>query len=320
MPRLCVGGRDGPWRRLKRGKTVPHTRTPSLETEEKAGSSEPLGVIGLYGLPRSGTTLLAALIGAHSQVQSVYEPWHSGQLTHQRARLSDVRALLRPAERAAAALCVKETATKPHYLANLISFLTEGAEGARTGLVWLVRDPLHAYFSQVAADRRWRQGAFRPGPDTLSYWADISRQTVAAVTRFTRRGELLLVFYEALVLHPERVLREIMAFAGLPFEAKQLTYHETLDPSVVRGDRFVRDQAEPVRGQNDNAYDRQIADLRARYAEDENLRYLLSLCDVVRRHRGAGVVRAPHAAFDDFAALNKRPSLIFRLLKALGRE
>ena len=45
-------------------------------------------VVLLVGLPRSGTTLAAALLDAHSRCTTAYEPWNSGLASTENPALS----------------------------------------------------------------------------------------------------------------------------------------------------------------------------------------------------------------------------------------
>jgi|GEM_PF-6145695 len=252
-------------------------------------------VIGLYGLPRSGTTVLTAMIGAHSKAASVYEPWHSKRLGHNQTHVADLMPLVRARGREITLVCLKETATKSDYLTHLEGLLDDASTVGHAGLIWIVRRPIDTFLSQFAADRRWRKGTFRPDPRTLRYWAEITYATFCQMGNSLEKYNSRIVFYEHFTAFPEQTLRDLMPLAGLEFEIRQLDYHKTFERRLVRGDRFVIDEARPVTIQVENKYASQIAELKEAYTGNEHLTYILELSGILSQYSDQGVITPPNS-------------------------
>jgi hypothetical protein len=67
---------------------------------------------------------------------------------------------------------------------------------------------------------------FRPGDSVEALAADWKARLTETRARGSRVEHYLETRYEALVLDPERTLREICGFIDLPFDARMLTYYE----------------------------------------------------------------------------------------------
>ncbi len=252
-------------------------------------------VIGLFGLPRSGTTLLTAMIAAHSKAVCVYEPWHSKGLRLDQTQLADLMPLVRARDKQVRLICAKETATKNYYLANLDALLTDAAKVSRTGLVWIVRRPIDTFLSQVAADHRWRKGVFNPSPANFKYWAEITHATFVHMSSLLTKYNSRVVYYDYLTAHPQQALEDLMPLGGLDFEHDQLNYHETIDRRVIRGDRFVMDEARPAAIQSKEKYARKISDLMKQYSGNKHLSYILQISEAVSRDCDHGIIESPNS-------------------------
>src|SRR5579862_2426540 len=88
---------------------------------------QPHHVVGLVGLPRSGTTLLASMLGAHSRINAIFEPWNRrSDPNHRHTSLGRGHTLddfLRHfhirMSRKQDVLLIKETTTELIYIDNL---------------------------------------------------------------------------------------------------------------------------------------------------------------------------------------------------------
>ncbi len=251
-------------------------------------------VIGLFGLPRSGTTLLTAMIDAHSKAACVYEPWHSTRLHRDQTHLDDLMPLLRVQDKQIKLICAKETATRSYYLTNLDNLLSNASRVSRVSLIWIIRRPIDTYLSQIAADHRWRQGKFNPHPDSLKHWAKMTYATFSQISTLLVKYNSRIVFYDYLTAFPQQALQDLMSIAGLDFEPEQLSYHETIDRRTVRGDGFVRNEPKPVMIQGKEKYNEQIAALVEQYSANEYLSYILQVSEAVSQHCHHGVIKPPH--------------------------
>ena len=203
------------------------------------------------GSPRSGSTLLARMIGAHSQVFAPEEPHLLTPLAHlgyyarveaapydpvisQRAIRELVRALpggerdylaalractdslyARLLEGSGARLLLDKT---PAY-ALVLDFVAALYPKAR--YVVLVRNPLAVWSSYV-------DSFFDGDHEAAHRFNPLLERYVPAIARFLREAKVAIahVRYEELVAEPERRMRELCAFLGLDFEPGMVDYGE----------------------------------------------------------------------------------------------
>jgi hypothetical protein len=216
----------------------------------------------VLGVSRSGTTLLKAMLDAHSQLAIPSESYFLPQLWDRHGarperdafvedltRLErvrdwgvdpeDVRARL--PERPTFAEAVQsifqlyaESRRKPRFGENTplymqhLDVLERAFPGAR--YVHIVRDGRDAAFSLLAMTRRPRFNLSRPRGvgDFACAW----RREVRAAQRFGRSHPYFELRYEDLVAEPESRLREVCAFLELEYEPAMLEYHRREDPSL----------------------------------------------------------------------------------------
>jgi hypothetical protein len=216
----------------------------------------------VLGVSRSGTTLLKAMLDAHSQLAIPSESYFLPQLWDrhgerpdrdafvedltrlERVRVwgvdpEDVRARL--TERPSFAEAVQsiyqlyaESRSKPRfgdktplYMQHL-DVLERAFPDAR--YVHIVRDGRDAALSMIAMKRKPRFNLARPRG--LGDFACAWRREVRAARRFGRTHPYLELRYEDLVAEPESRLREVCAFLGLEYEPGMLEYHRREDPSL----------------------------------------------------------------------------------------
>jgi hypothetical protein len=216
----------------------------------------------ILGVSRSGTTLLKAMLDAHSQLaiptESYFVPqlWdRHGERPDPDAFVADLRRLSRlrewgvdpddvgrrlPAEPTFAEavqaiyLDYAEARGKPRfgdktplYMQHL-DVLPRAFPDAR--YVHIVRDGRDAALSLLAMTRAPRFNLARPRGvgDFACAW----RREVRAARRFGREHAYFELRYEDLVAEPEARLREVAAFVGLEFESGMLEYHRREDPAL----------------------------------------------------------------------------------------
>lgn len=215
----------------------------------------------ILGVSRSGTTLLKEMLDRHSQLAIPWESYFIPQLWDRHrdrpdrdefladvARLervaswgltpADVAAQLpeRPSFAQAIQAIFKAYAVAhgkerfgdktPAYMQRL-DLLERAFPDAQ--YVHLVRDGRDAALSFVAMRRKPRFNWARPR-GVLSFAAQW-RLEVEGARRFGRTRPYLELRYEDLVAEPERRLREVCDFLGLPFEPAMLEYHRDVDLS-----------------------------------------------------------------------------------------
>jgi hypothetical protein len=221
-----------------------------------------MSAVVVLGVSRSGTTLLKAMLDAHSQLAIPSESYFLPQLWDRhgerpdrdafvedltrlervrewRVDPEDVRARL--TERPSFAEAVQsiyqlyaESRSKPRfgdktplYMQHL-DVLERAFPDAR--YVHIVRDGRDAALSMIAMKRKPRFNLARPRG--LGDFACAWRREVRAAQRFGRTHPYLELRYEDLVAEPESRLREVCAFLGLEYEPGMLEYHRREDPSL----------------------------------------------------------------------------------------
>ena len=138
-------------------------------------------VIGLIGLPRSGTTLIHRAMAAHSRADGVIEPYQAGRA--QGYCTTDLSRFLvdhRIAPDADRALIVKETTTRSANVQHLFELLASAQLlGVYVGLVLILRCPFEAYLSQIEASRRlWKEKKLiSHSVSTFKTFVDVSRKS-----------------------------------------------------------------------------------------------------------------------------------------------
>jgi hypothetical protein len=216
----------------------------------------------VLGVSRSGTTLLKAMLDAHSQLAIPSESYFLPQLWNRHgarpkrvAFVEDLTRLerlrewgvdpeavrARLPERPTFAEAIQsiyrlyaESRGKPRfgektplYMQHL-DVLERAFPGAR--YVHIVRDGRDAAVSLLAMTRKPRFNLSRPR--RVGDFAVAWRREVRTAQRFGRTHLYCEVRYEDLVAQPEARLREISAFLELEYEPGMLEYHRREDPSL----------------------------------------------------------------------------------------
>jgi hypothetical protein len=227
------------------------------------GALESAAPVVVLGVSRSGTTLLKEMLDRHSLLaiptESYFVPqlWaRHGRRPQREAFLADVARLGRIAEWGVTPRMVGERLpAEPTFAAAVAAIYRAYADvrgkprfGDKTPAymqrldllevafpralyVHLVRDGRDAALSFLAMRRRPRFNWARPR-GLLSFAAQWRRE-VEGARRFgvtTAAGRYHELRYEDLVAEPERRLREVCGFLGLPWEPALLEYHGDVDP------------------------------------------------------------------------------------------
>ncbi|MBR8827335.1 MAG: sulfotransferase domain-containing protein [Gomphosphaeria aponina SAG 52.96 = DSM 107014] len=204
--------------------------------------------ICLLGLPRSGTTIATALIDAHQAVEMFYEPWNSSKNNPPPIYENPLQFKRKMREK---------YSTKPNPEAEVVGFketsehqaslewskqtLKQMEKHCECLLLFLVRDPIHAYLSRVEGARKyWNH------PDAEATEAGYKNYTKRIIEVYKYIGEMaknyktIIFDYDALVESPGNVLPNIMSFMGLEFEESQLNFYEReVEKNKIMGDPEV---------------------------------------------------------------------------------
>ncbi len=208
-------------------------RFPTALLDRARSTEDASGPIFIVGLPRTGTTLVERILGAHSQVRALGElPFFPNLLRAaaggrepiltaavvDRMKAVDWRALGAAYLEQAAAIAGGQTVftDKTPFNSLLIGPLRLALPNAR--IVLLSREPMDALFS---AHRMWLPGddAYR-WSHRLEDLADHFRghQRLMNHWRAGLGGRLIEVSYETLVDQPQAEIRRLLAACGLAFE------------------------------------------------------------------------------------------------------
>jgi len=231
-------------------------------------------VVALVGLPRSGTTVLTALLDAHPRFCLYYEPWNASRKRPPPVPQSLDALLAWLTERfgfapgpAARVVGFKETTILPDSMHWAIETVDQLARERPVHVVWLYRDPVLCLLSRIEGARKWwGHPEARFSEEGLLAYLREAGPTLRALRALAARHRGLGVRYDALVRAPERVLPELMAALGERFEPDQLEYHRAgPQPHKVMGDVEVARAPAPL----------DAAREAARRAEAEALRPVL---------------------------------------------
>jgi len=219
-------------------------------------------VIFVLGMPRSGTTLAEQILASHSQVegagelpdlpllinaesarqQQPFPRWVGALQAHDWRRLGE-NYLQRTAHwREHAPIFVDKLPNNWIYIAAIRAMLPQAR------IVVCRRDPLETclscYRQHFAGNDYTRTFA-----DLAAYWHEFDRSA-----RQLARAHPAHVYehvYEDLLADPDRGIRALLEFCGLPFEENCLRFHETVrdvrSPSAAQVREPLRDSARAAR-------------------------------------------------------------------------
>jgi len=195
-------------------------------------------VIFVVGLPRSGTTLVEQILASHSQVSGAGELPDLGLTLGEESRRRG-----QPFPRWAGALAPEDwQRLGERYLARTAFWRRERPVSVdKMPANWVYVDAIRAMLpgAHVVVCRRdpletclscYRQhfagnDYTRTFEDLGAYWHDCDRSARRVVARAPVHVREHV--YEALQREPEREIRALLAFCGLPFEAACLEFHQT---------------------------------------------------------------------------------------------
>jgi hypothetical protein len=187
-------------------------------------------MVFVLGLPRTGTTLVEQILGAHPQVFPAGELATLGALAHEAAglghnpgprELADLGRRYLAALPAASRGALRVTDKMPLNF-RYLGFLQAILPGAR--IVHCRRDARDVALSCFATDFIDPALGFSTRIDWLAAYVRLYEEVV---TRWQERIEVptMMLDYEALVHEPEVWIRRLVDFAGLPWDDACLSFH-----------------------------------------------------------------------------------------------
>jgi SAM-dependent methyltransferase len=250
-------------------------------------------VIGLVGLARSGTTLLSSILGVHSAIAAVYEPFNANKkrALPPRIGIGEFFDAFPTPMQGKEILLVKETGTEIAFLDRVAELLRSAAPPVGTDLILLLRNPLHAYLSMLEAHKRWWGGAHEITAETFRAWARHNLLALARLLDMGREFNALIVSYEALVAAKERLVPEIMRQLGPEFEERQLSFEKYVDKRQVRGDITIA--TAPFAISNERVVQRgeELTAVRQHLAETPAYSRVSEIADLISTFANTGIAR-----------------------------
>jgi hypothetical protein len=196
-------------------------------------------VVALVGLPRTGTTVTAALLGSHSEVCAVFEPWNGSKnrIVPSDPDLPLFLEAFAVNVRNGSSLLVKETTTRLEFVHQSARLLRRMPAPIQTGWIWIVRTPAHTYLSEVQARREWwGADGLTVSPESFEQWLAKSLRATRVLASLTAEQEGIVFSYEHLTTSPELGLKTLMQVFELEPQAAQREFHRAASRHDIRGD------------------------------------------------------------------------------------
>ena len=250
-------------------------------------------LVGVVGLPRSGTTMFSAVLDAHRDVVSIYEPWNASKNKVAPAAIT-AASLTAEAESQspqASVLVIKETTLDPAYPVNLLRVLDEAQPPLSRHLLLLLRNPFHCFLSEIEGRQKWwGEADLKPDIDAFERWAERTLQSYRQMLHLGAKAPGSFVFYESCVSNPIPTFGRVMQQIGLPFTPDQLSITTNSDLRRVRGDVSLVENARDV---SDASVEKRAADLerlRGSLAQSPLFRRIEEVSALFDRYAGSGVI------------------------------
>jgi hypothetical protein len=222
-----------------------------------ATEDAPENVIGLFGMPRSGTTIISRLIANHSRVRTIIEPYHIRRETEY-SETDPMQLCMDFGVNLSghASLLVKETSTREANVRLIGDLLERSSKGGfRAGYIFVLRSPLECFLSQKDATETLWAKPRKFGdtePSIRMFWSGF-RRFINVYLDFALRYHRRFVIYDRFVVQPREEIGKLMTLFGYSFEQPQLDVSAPAadfggDPkaragfakTIAEGDRFRR--------------------------------------------------------------------------------
>ena len=273
-------------------------------------------VVGILGLPRSGTTMFTAVLDAHADIVSIYEPWNANAAAISAGRLTiTTESLIAEAEAqsgVAHTLIIKETTASSAYAANLAAVLSQATAPISRHLLILIRNPFHCFLSEIEGRQKWwgEQG-LEISEEVFDKWA---RRTIASFQQLLHLATMhpsTFVFYEACVSRPKDTFAMVMQKLDLQFTESQLRITENTDIRKIRGDLSLVENTRDVADVSVAKRTMEFELMHTKFAESqlfETIEGLRKLFEQLQIHNVIGYQDADRSSFEaDFKKLIAEP-------------
>jgi tetratricopeptide (TPR) repeat protein len=194
----------------------------------------------IVGMPRSGTSLAEQILASHPLVRGAGELtfWHSAAASLAGARGDDesVRRFGADYVRLLERIAVGASRVVDKMPTNFLELGLIGRALSGFRVIHMQRDPIDTCLSIYFQDFR-STFAYANDLDDLAHFYSEYARLMSHWRRVLPPGVLLEVPYEALVNDQEGWTRRMLAFAGLPWDARCLEFHQT-ERSVVTASKW----------------------------------------------------------------------------------
>lgn len=197
-------------------------------------------IVIILGLPRSGTTLAAAIFDAHDETVVCYEPWNRSKKEKLGPRLSPQQVAdfyKQPVPTTATTFVIKETSVEVDALIWISSFIEYNCDQYPIKVIWTVRNFSHSYLSLMERGREW-WGNHKMTISIASYnsWLTNALRATDLISNLFKASPGLIYSYEALVNNPQNIIKKLMETCDLAYSEKLINYFEHVARVNIHGD------------------------------------------------------------------------------------
>jgi hypothetical protein len=183
-------------------------------------------LVALFGMPRSGTTIIARLIANHRRVTAIVEPYQTGRDRDYGAiEIEKLCTDFRVAVREDSSLLVKETFTRERNIQLLQDLLEHSSQNfLRSAYILVLRSPIEAFLSQIeATEKYWAKAKnFTETEKSLkTFWTSFC-SSMECCLQFALRFHRRVIVYDRFVHNPREEIGRAMGLFGYPLEQSQM--------------------------------------------------------------------------------------------------
>ena len=200
-------------------------------------------VIAVLGIPRSGLTLLTALLGSNSQTSAWFLPYSTRKnlgielFTDYKSIESQYKKAFPESISLNDTIVISESTADTESIEFIInSFKNLSENGVKTKFIWLIRDINHCYLSQnEAAHKYWGDTSDPLTEESYLQYLRFARDGYKQLVQLMSGKEHIIVSYHNLISEPELITQKLMNFFNLTLEQRQFSY-ENFSQLKVAGD------------------------------------------------------------------------------------